>query len=500
MSAITKLLEKYPDIKLPTPPAVALQIIQEVRREEPSFTRLSQIISTDPALASKVLRIANSTMMAPIAPIDSLDKALTRMGIAQTTNIALSFVLVNGLRKQDGNHFDYDYFWKRSLTTAVGAKIIARHIKLHCDHIFISALLRDIGLVIACMCIPEYHEIFVERQQNIDTVERKLNFDFTHSDLGSEVLIRWGIPAPITDTVRYHNRPEEAPQQLTEAIRVIYVAGMLSALLHGRPSARRLVEVRRVLQNNYHLDIHAIDTLIDDISASSGEVLSLFHVDGDAPKTAVEILQEANEELFRLNMTTSRLADQYHAEKQLAQQTSEKLHEVNAELSRLAFQDSLTGLYNLRYFHDCLERELQRANRYNKVFSLIMFDIDDFKQVNDTYGHQAGDKVLREIAATATRSTRTTDVVVRYGGEEFAIILPETDINTAATIAERLREDIASMRVDWNGKTITATASVGVSYFCSSDARLTANQLIAVADAGLYRSKRSGKNRVSLPQ
>ncbi len=500
MPAIAKLLEQYPDIKLPTPPAVALQIINEVRKEEPSFTRLTEIISADPALATKVLRIANSAMMSPVTPIDSLDKALTRMGISQTTNIALSFALVNELRGSDTNAFDYDYFWKRSLTTAVGANIIARKIKLRCDHIFISGLLRDIGLVIACLCIPEYHEIFVDKRESIDIAEQKFKFDFTHNDLGSEVLIHWGIPEQIAETVRFHNRPDDAPAELADSIRIVHVAGLLSALFHGRTSAHRLVAARQVLQQHYHLDIHAIDTLIDEISASSGEILSLFHIDGDVPKTAVEILQEANEELFRLNMTASRLADQYHTEKQLAQQASEKLHEANAELSRLAFQDSLTGLYNLRYFHDCLERELRRANRYNKVFSLIMFDIDDFKQVNDTYGHQAGDKVLREIAATATISTRTTDVVVRYGGEEFAIILPETDIDTAATIAERLREGIANMRVDWNDKTITVTASVGVSYFCSSNARLTANQLIAVADAGLYRSKRCGKNCVSLPQ
>jgi len=199
-----------------------------------------------------------------------------------------------------------------------------------------------------------------------------------------------------------------------------------------------------------------------------------------------------------LSLTTNELAEQYKNEKEQIQQTSFALSNSNAELSRMAFQDSLTGLYNVRYMHEYLDRELKRVSRYNGIFSFLMFDIDDFKSINDTYGHQAGDKMLQEIATTALQTIRNTDLLARYGGEEFAVILPETTLELALEIGERLRKNIEALRVDWKNNQLSVTASIGISYYSAEEESLSKNQIIANADAGLYRSKARGKNCISL--
>ncbi len=500
MSAIKQLLANNSSIKLPTPPAIALRILEEVQKEEPSFTRLTELINTDPALTARVLRIANSPIFSPTGRIDTLDKAITRMGTILLTNIALSFVLVGNFAKTPDSDFNFEYFWKRSVTAAVGANIIAREICRSNDYIFIATLLHDIGILIADNCLPSYRAIF-----SSDTTDTSINeielehFGFSHAKLGSELLQQWGLPEQITTPIAWHQQPYNAPTEAECPARVINLSDNLSAVFHGKPAKHKLKIFRDELKKHYQLNDDKINQLIEEVSEQSSEVLSFFDISTKLAKSATELLQEANEELSNLNLSTTQLKRKYKSEKEQAQQASAKLTEANAELSRLAFQDSLTGLYNLRYFHDHFDRELQRASRYNTIFSLFMFDVDDFKVVNDTYGHQAGDKVLQEIANTTLRTMRNTDLVARYGGEEFAVILSETTLEVAGEIAERLRENISQLSVDWHGETLSVTVSIGVSFYCPKQANLTKNQIIAIADAGLYRSKKKGKNCISLP-
>ncbi|EPR39868.1 response regulator receiver modulated diguanylate cyclase [Desulfovibrio sp. X2] len=156
----------------------------------------------------------------------------------------------------------------------------------------------------------------------------------------------------------------------------------------------------------------------------------------------------------------------------------------------LALKDPLTGLGNRKRLMDELEKEIWRAERYAKDLSLIMFDIDDFKRVNDTWGHQEGDHVLREMARIVREDMRRVDLVTRYGGEEFCCLLPETDLRSACCLAEKLRRIVATH--DY-GKPGRLTASFGVAQHFPGE---SSDDLIARADQALYAAKRSGKDRV----
>jgi len=173
---------------------------------------------------------------------------------------------------------------------------------------------------------------------------------------------------------------------------------------------------------------------------------------------------------------------------------------MEAKLTMLATTDGLTGLHNRAYFNEHLGKEYKRARRYQSCkLSLLIMDADYFKRVNDDYGHPAGDAVLIAIAKKARECAREYDVVARYGGEEFALILPETDAESAVMVAERLRESIESMQIAYEGLVISKTVSIGVA--CLQDPELTdEDDLLVQADKALYQAKEEGRNRVVLYQ
>jgi diguanylate cyclase (GGDEF)-like protein len=163
------------------------------------------------------------------------------------------------------------------------------------------------------------------------------------------------------------------------------------------------------------------------------------------------------------------------------------------EVDRRSRTDPLTGLYNRAHFGEQLEEKLALADRYGPV-SLVMVDIDHFKRVNDTYGHEAGDAVLRRVASLIQEAVRATDVCVRYGGEEIALLLPQTGHDEARNMAERLRQSIAATVAFHKGASIPVTASFGVATYPETVS--DREKLFPAADEALYRAKAEGRNCV----
>jgi diguanylate cyclase (GGDEF)-like protein/PAS domain S-box-containing protein len=164
----------------------------------------------------------------------------------------------------------------------------------------------------------------------------------------------------------------------------------------------------------------------------------------------------------------------------------------------LSLTDSLTELYNMRYFVNVARQEFERVQRNNRTLSVVMADIDHFKNVNDSHGHDMGDFALIEIAARIKNNVRTMDTIARYGGEEFIILMPETDLTAASQIAERIRRMIADNPIDNKGTAVSATLSLGVAEIEKNMGSL--DELIKLADQALYKAKANGRNRVEIYQ
>jgi two-component system, cell cycle response regulator len=173
----------------------------------------------------------------------------------------------------------------------------------------------------------------------------------------------------------------------------------------------------------------------------------------------------------------------------------DELQEKNKLLEELVKKDSLTNLYNHRYFHDRIVEEFSRSKRYGLALSCVLVDIDFFKKINDTYGHQAGDEILKKLAGIILAGIRDVDVAARYGGEEFAIILPHTTLENATTYSERIRHSVDKADFQFEGNSIRVTVSLGVASLPENNPQ-THTDIIRFADDALYAAKNTGRNRV----
>ena len=489
-------------IKLPSPPAIAIRILETVKGADSSSGELSEVISADPALAAKILKLANSSLYGLTVPVDSIKKAVTVIGINALKNIALSFVIVKELRGHAEGGFDFDFFWKRSLTAAVGADLLSPVVNGKSDDLFVTALLQDIGIVIMYLSEKaDYLKVLDERMTAgtpLQATERRI-FGFDHQAVGALVLKEWGLPDTIYEPIGHHHSPEKAPEKFATRTHMLWLSDRLSSVYHGSHRVEVVQQVRRELAERHEVDEETAQTLIDAVAERSIEVLSHFDIPPADMKPFSLILQEANEELGKLNFSYELLVMELKQSTERVGKLAAQLRAANKKLRDMAFRDSLTGLYNYRFFQDAMDRELKRAARYKRPLSLIMMDLDRFKDVNDTYGHQSGDIVLQRVCCEIAKNTRNSDIAARYGGEEFAVILPETDIRGAAFMAERVRKAIEKLDIEVDGgQTLKVTISAGVTSYHPGDDGANKLQLIATADKALYLSKNTGRNKISV--
>jgi len=201
----------------------------------------------------------------------------------------------------------------------------------------------------------------------------------------------------------------------------------------------------------------------------------------------------ADEELEARIFAALRVKNAHAELRDRNQQLESMLHSVEA----LASTDALTGLFNRRRFADVLKREFAVTKRYQNTLSCLLMDLDHFKQINDRFGHDAGDQVLKEVARRITGSLREVDLAARYGGEEFVILLPHTSKLDARVVAERLLRNVSKQSFNFGGEVLTVTTSIG----CAGNSDVQSNiaeDMVKAADAALYEAKNAGRNRVAM--
>lgn len=254
---------------------------------------------------------------------------------------------------------------------------------------------------------------------------------------------------------------------------IIFVALWLILIL-ARPMNKLIEHIDQITQGN--IDVENID--VGKRNDEIGQLSKAFNMMHDTIKRQIKELN-AHQEML---------------EEQVRERTQE-LEEANKKLDVISRTDELTGLPNRRDIHKTIAREVGRSSRTFKPFCFIFFDIDFFKKVNDTYGHAAGDAVLKMVASTVRTLLRKYDVLARYGGEEFLTLLPETDLEGAVVVAERFRQKIEKTVVKLGDKEIKVTITLGVAAY---DEKLGVERSIQQADKALYEGKESGRNKVTV--
>lgn len=501
MNELNTYIQK--DFMLPSPPAIAIQILDAVRDKHVTSKSLSKIIYSDPALAARILKFSNSSLYSSCIKIDSIDRAVTMLGTETLKNITLSFAIAQTSQGMKSNGFDFNLFWKRSLTSAVSASLLADMLGMEKGNIFVTGLLKDIGMLFMYVNKPEqYLNVFKEKMSNSVTLveaERTI-FGFDHQEIGAAILEHWSFPDRIHHPILFHHHFKDAPISIRDESMLLDLADKVTSAYHDCNTVDRVKEIHRALRRHKSIGDREITDFIDRAGEQSLEILSSFEIKAGNMKPYSQLLQEAKDELGKLNLSYEQLMLDLKQAKIKRDKLATELKKANDQLRLLGLRDALTTLYNHTYFLEALLKEISKARRYKRVLSLILMDIDNFKSVNDTYGHLIGDRTLKQVAEKIKKNIRNADIAARYGGEDFAVILPETNLKGAIILAERLRIVIEEMRLSNDGGVdFGITISAGVATFDPyGDKAITTVELIKTADRGLYLSKNNGRNRVSV--
>ena len=496
LNHIQKVLDS--SLELPSPPAIAVRILDAVKNDKESFRSLAQVISSDPALTAKMLKVANSPLYGLARQVDTIEMALTVLGIRALKNIALSFVIAGEIQSSCYGAFDFKKFWKGSATSAVAAEMFSASMGKKSDDTFVSALLQNIGYLVMFLTRPKDYIKVMGGGKGSENDQLKLEkdiFGFDHQELGAALLKDWGLPKTIYLPILFHHFPEQYPDESFNRASVLYVSHLLSSIYQNSNSAEKAVEVQNLLKEEHQFADGEVVKLIDSVAENATEILATFEIGDEVIKPYSQLLQEANQELGKLNLSYEQLIVDLKGAKDEAENLAAELMEANQTLSTLVFRDGLTGLYNHRYFQEMLEMELDRSRRHSRFLSLIFFDIDHFKNINDSYGHLVGDFLLKSMADRVSKIIRSSDILARYGGEEFAIIMPETDESGLKVFAERVRRGVEQMKVEVEGQAHTLTVSIGGTTVRPGLSIEDKRILIQAADQAVYQSKDLGRNK-----
>jgi diguanylate cyclase (GGDEF)-like protein len=483
--------------RLPIPPPFLARFVELAADPNVETSRLAAVLKNDPVLSARVIGLANSSFHSPRSPVATVERAVSFLGLRAVRNIVLCVGVKKLYPEKELHGFPLERFWESSLRRASAARCLAVKLGLpHPDELFAIGLCQDLGILKRARLDPAVARGFARSlAEPSDERRRAESLASEPHDRISGVLLRYcSFPEDLVVPVEFHHAPEEAPESQRKRARVCHAAETITDVFEVEDKARALRAAEASLVS-LGLAPEALPELVSQVAAAVKEAASLLEFRVGAQPSYQEIATTACEGMFELNVSyeelTRRLKEALEAKDRLA----DELKRLNEELAARALTDSLTGLANRRAFDDAFAREVSQSQRSSKPLSLLIVDIDHFKRVNDTHGHAAGDEVLRHVARAILASVRATDTAARQGGEEFAVILPFTADEQARIVAERIRKNVAAMRVPYEGKELGVTVSLGgVSVVATKEVERGA--IVNRADAALYQAKSSGRDRV----
>ncbi len=468
---------------------IALQIVRESLGADASLPQLSKLAESDPGFALRIIAMVNSAAFGPQRQVSDVRQAVSLVGIRGLRSIGMSLALSDMVPLGDAGRI----LLANSLRRAVASQLLAQRLgKKEVDEYFTIGLFLEVGLLSRARDdlngaaevarLPALHRV---------THERAAGFP-EHPVAGASLAASFMLPAHIEAAVLQHHA--EAPPDALPS-RVAWAAERLAAMWEGGdPVLNRKMAIDAVL---------SLGLRYEDAEAATKELPALvmaaaagFDRDIGLQPSIESLLVDVNRSLLEMTQNYDITVRRLEALLAQKEQLGSQLLEANAQLLRLATTDALTGLANKRAFEDALRRDLSRADRDQTWLTIVLSDIDYFKQVNDTHGHPIGDDVLRQVGRAFGSKLRGGDLSARYGGEEFILILPGSNAVGGKIAAERLRRGIEELKFSAPAGQFGVTASFGVAAVCGPGCSGQAEALILRADNALYAAKRGGRNQV----
>ena len=458
---------------LPSPPGIALRIIELAQDPEADIATAADIIAIDMALSARMLRIANSPLYASRRRIENLGQALTMLGLNATISLALGFTVTQGLTGGAGADHDLrQRAWKRSILSALAASQLGQARGLRrLEELMLAGLLQDLGVLCLAQAESErYLPLLREARDNTDLVARERDaLGCSHADVGAWVAEQWGLPRYLVESIS-HSEDDDAADSPFQAC--VQLSGAVADIWLDEDADAARERALHQVHDRLELDSARFDQVLTRISEALPDIASLFEAGLNSPSRVRELIDHAQELATLRNLRELQDADQAH-------------------------RDALTGVLNRRQLEAVLEQEFLRAGRQGWPLSVAFIDLDDFKKINDAHGHLTGDEVLRAFAGKLQGQLRNSDTVARFGGEEFVALLPNTSESVALDVIRRVLANIvATPMAELEGGPLFVTFSAGVATQGGYERFADVQDLLRAADDVLYRSKNLGRNRV----
>ena len=467
---------------LPTPPSIAMSLLDMFGQPDVKIDDLAKVIRIDPALSAKIIAFCNSPLMGLSRKVDSVDRAIVLLGINAVQMIALSFSLVD-INDDANDEIDFEQFWNFSLAIAVACQAIARHRKLDGELAFLVGLMLNIGEIAIYRNSGKRRELReqspvppVEIQQYVDLETRIIGTN--RYLVGASLLEEWEFPQDIIDVLQQLGDDQQEDGELTEPIRCGFLLAAL--LITDDLLAEQIEKIRAMISEHLQVDEEALEEVFQLAQQAWLDYSELLNLENNWNVKTLRDMENAAK--FRMTaLSISQAKDQ------------QKTLEENDKLRSAVSKDALTGVFNRSAYDEQAARDFARCRRNERPFSLIVIDIDHFKKFNDTYGHQVGDQVLKQVAKVMQSRLREYDNLYRYGGEEFVVTLPECAEEHAIIVAERLRASVEEIEIQHEEGPLKVTISVGTA-FAEDPGDVTLEHLFELADECLYKAKSNGRN------
>lgn len=474
---------------LPTLPGAALRLVELAQDPDADMIAAAEVLARDPALAAKILRVANSSLYATNRKVENLRQALTLLGLNATLSLALGFSLTHSLRQACASASYMEPIWRRSMLAATVCRSLADKLQLaRAEEVMLAGLLQDIGMLALGVVEPvRYPALLDEVAQGASqlSLEREL-FGADHAETGAWLARHWRLPGYLAQAIGQ----SEGEEQDGQFNCCVSVSGPVAELwMHAADeSVRRLAYA--LAETRLGMAAPDFADVVARVSEAIPDYASLFDMKLADPAQVDTILDHARELLVIRNLRDIQDALRMRRE-------AEELQGHARILEDRARRDPLTGLFNRNHFLQLLAGEFEVARRFGSPLSLVFIDLDDFKKVNDRHGHLVGDEVLKQFAAVLTMNLRSSDVLCRFGGEEFLLMLPGTEATAAVNLLRRTLFTIADTPMaQHQGDVIKVTASMGLATFDESSHYDSVDSLLRAADHALYGAKDTGRNRL----
>ncbi|MCH7598491.1 MAG: GGDEF domain-containing protein [Myxococcales bacterium] len=494
MSNLLEQLRKASSI--PSPPGVALEILNLNQGDDIDIDELAEVVTRDPAIVAKLLRMANSANFGRPGQVSDIRQAIMTLGLRSVNLLALSFSLASYSKGEGGGRFDYQRYWTSTAVITTASSILAKeHLSRFKDEVFLASILCDFGqLILAEAATKKYRPVLQRKAKSsapLHEIEREI-LDTDHAEIGGELLGEWGLPTLICNAVQHHHAPHKdliTDDDARALAQVLQVASMVADLYTGTDMATSLEALQSAASEYFGMDSNACQELLESTEANMAEIGEMLGLECDDPGEIAAIRVRATEYLVKQSIAL-------HQQIEAVSADSAELKKRNVALEERATTDALTGLRNRGYFDEWIESERERAGQTGHPLGLLLLDIDHFKSVNDDHGHPCGDDLLRAISAAIQQAAGNGNIVCRYGGEEIAIIAPETDYSELAILAEKLREAVAATSVTHDNKPVQRTVSIGGYANPPGQSLPESLCMMKLADEQLYRAKSEGRDRI----